>query len=400
MKYIVVLGDGMADEPIPELGGKTPMEAARTPVMDELASKGSLGTVQNVPAGMAPGSDVANLSVLGYDPAENYSGRSPLEALSVGVAMEESDVIFRSNIVTLTDEEPYEEKTILDHSSGEISTADADVLMDAIREKFNSDTFRFYTGTSYRHILVWKNGRVAKLEPPHDHLGSVIGPYLPQEEVLRNMMKESFPVLNDHPVNRARAAAGKNKANSLWFWGAGTKPKVQNFREKTGLKGAMISAVDLLKGIAVGVGMKVCQVEGATGSIDTNYEGKAQAAIDALLRDGYDFAYIHVEAPDEMGHQGKVHEKVKSIEYLDSRLIALVKKAMEDAGEDYRMLILPDHPTPIRIRTHTGDPVPYLIYDSTRQQKKQARFTEETARAAGNFEPNGYRLIERLIAAE
>ena len=400
MKYIVVLGDGMADEPIPELGGKTPMEAARTPVMDELASKGSLGTVQNVPAGMAPGSDVANLSVLGYDPAENYSGRSPLEALSVGVAMEESDVIFRSNIVTLTDEEPYEEKTILDHSSGEISTADADVLMDAIREKFNSDTFRFYTGTSYRHILVWKNGRVAKLEPPHDHLGSVIGPYLPQEEVLRNMMKESFPVLNDHPVNRARAAAGKNKANSLWIWGAGTKPKVQNFREKTGLKGAMISAVDLLKGIAVGAGMKVCQVEGATGSIDTNYEGKAQAAIDALLRDGYDFAYIHVEAPDEMGHQGKVHEKVKSIEYLDSRLIALVKKAMEDAGEDYRMLILPDHPTPIRIRTHTGDPVPYLIYDSTRQQKKQARFTEETARAAGNFEPNGYRLIERLIAAE
>ena len=400
MKYIVVLGDGMADEPIPELGGKTPMEAARTPVMDELASKGSLGTVQNVPAGMAPGSDVANLSVLGYDPAENYSGRSPLEALSVGVAMEESDVIFRSNIVTLTDEEPYEEKTILDHSSGEISTADADVLMDAIREKFNSDTFRFYTGTSYRHILVWKNGRVAKLEPPHDHLGSVIGPYLPQEEVLRNMMKESFPVLNDHPVNRARAAAGKNKANSLWFWGAGTKPKVQNFREKTGLKGAMISAVDLLKGIAVGAGMKVCQVEGATGSIDTNYEGKAQAAIDALLRDGYDFAYIHVEAPDEMGHQGKVHEKVKSIEYLDSRLIALVKKAMEEAGEDYRMLILPDHPTPIRIRTHTGDPVPYLIYDSTRQQKKQARFTEETARAADHFEPNGYRLIERLIAAE
>ena len=400
MKYIVVLGDGMADEPIPELGGKTPMEAARTPVMDELASKGTLGTVQNVPSGMAPGSDVANLSVLGYDPAENYSGRSPLEALSVGVAMEESDVIFRSNIVTLTDGEPYEQKTILDHSSGEISTSDADVLMDAIRERFNSDTFRFYTGTSYRHILVWKNGRVAKLEPPHDHLGSVIGPYLPQEEVLRNMMKESFPVLNDHPLNRARAAAGKNKANSLWFWGAGTKPKVQNFREKTGLKGAMVSAVDLLKGIAVGAGMKVCQVEGATGSIDTNYEGKAQAAIDALLKEGYDFAYIHVEAPDEMGHQGKVQEKVKAIEYLDSRLIALVKKAMEEAGEDYRMLILPDHPTPIRIRTHTGDPVPYLIFDSTRQQKKLTRFTEETARAANNFEPNGYRLIDRLIAAE
>ncbi len=400
MKYIVVLGDGMADEPIAELGGKTPMEAACTPVMDELAGKGSLGTVQNVPQGMAPGSDVANLSVLGYDPAENYSGRSPLEALSVGVAMEDNDVIFRSNIVTLTDDEPYEEKTILDHSSGEISTADADVLMETIREKFNNDTFQFYTGTSYRHILVWKNGRVAKLEPPHDHLGSVIGPFLPQEEVLRNMMKESFPILNEHPLNRARAAAGKNKANSLWFWGAGTKPRVQNFREKTGLKGAMISAVDLLKGIAVGAGMQVCQVEGATGSIDTNFEGKAQAAIDALLKDGCDFAYIHVEAPDEMGHQGKVQEKVKSIEYLDSRLIAPVKQAMEEAGEDFRMLILPDHPTPIRIRTHTGDPVPYLLYDSTRQRKKQERFTEETARAADNFEPNGYRLIERLIAAE
>lgn len=400
MKYIVVLGDGMADEPIAELGGKTPMEAAFTPVMDELASKGILGTVQNVPAGMAPGSDVANLSVLGYDPAENYSGRSPLEALSVGVAMEENDVIFRSNIVTLTEEEPYGEKTILDHSSGEIPTADADVLMDAIREHFNNETFQFYTGTSYRHILVWKNGRVSRLEPPHDHLGSVIGPYLPQEPVLREMMEKSFPILNDHPLNRARAASGKNKANSLWFWGAGTKPKVQNFQEKTGLKGAMISAVDLLKGIAVGAGMQVCQVEGATGSIDTNFEGKAQAAIDALLRDGCDFAYIHVEAPDEMGHQGKAAEKVKSIEYLDSRLIALVKKAMEDAGEDFRMLILPDHPTPIRIRTHTGDPVPYLLYDSTRQLKKRERFTEETARAADNFEPNGYRLLEKLIAAE
>ena len=400
MKYIVVLGDGMADEPIAELGGKTPMEAALTPVMDELASKGILGTVQNVPAGMAPGSDVANLSVLGYDPAENYSGRSPLEALSVGVAMEENDVIFRSNLVTLTEGEPYGEKTILDHSSGEIPTADADVLMDAIREHFNNETFQFYTGTSYRHILVWKNGRVSGLEPPHDHLGNVIGPFLPQEPVLREMMEKSFSILNDHPLNRARAAAGKNKANSLWFWGAGTKPKVQNFQEKTGLKGAMISAVDLLKGIAVGAGMQVCQVEGATGSIDTNFEGKAQAAIDALLRDGCDFAYIHVEAPDEMGHQGKVAEKVKSIEYLDSRLIALVKKAMEDAGEDFRMLILPDHPTPIRIRTHTGDPVPYLLYDSTRQLKKLERFTEETARAAHNFEPNGYRLLEKLIAAE
>ena len=397
MKYIVVLGDGMADEPIPELGNKTPLDAAATPVMDALAGAGIIGTVQNVPAGMAPGSDVANLSVLGYDPAANYSGRSPLEALSVGVQMDEDDVIFRSNIVTLTESEPYAQKTILDHSSGEISTEDADVLMDAIRAKFNSDTFQFYTGTSYRHILVWKGGRVCQLEPPHDHLGKVIGPYLPQEVALRRMMEESFDILNNHPLNLARAAQGKHKANSLWFWGAGTKPRVQNFYEKTGLKGAMISAVDLLKGIAVGAGMEVCQVLGATGSIDTNYEGKAQAAIDALLRDGCDYVYIHVEAPDEMGHQGRTQDKVRSIEYLDSRLIARVKQAMEEANEDFRILVLPDHPTPIRIRTHTADPVPYLLYDSTRQLKKRERFTEEAARNANNFEPNGYRLLEKLM---
>lgn len=400
MKYIVVLGDGMADEPIPALGGRTPLDAAVTPVLDELAGKGTLGTVQNVPAGMAPGSDVANLSVLGYDPAANYSGRSPLEALSVGVQMEDDDVIFRSNIVTLTEPEPYAQKTILDHSSGEISTADADILMDAIRAEFNNDTFRFYTGTSYRHILVWKHGRVSALEPPHDHLGKVIGDYLPQEKVLRDMMERSFDILNNHPLNLARAAAGKHKANSLWFWGAGTKPKVQNFKEKTGLTGAMISAVDLLKGIAVGAGMKVYNVPGATGSIDTNWEGKAQAAIDALLKDGCDYAYIHVEAPDEMGHQGRVEDKVKSIEYLDSRLIARVKQAMEAAGEDYRMLILPDHPTPLRIRTHTSNPVPYLLYDSTHEQKKRERFTEESARDADNFEPNGYKLLERFLAKQ
>ena len=397
MKYIVILGDGMADEPIDALGGKTPLACAETPVMDELASKGEMGMVQNVPAGMAPGSDVANLSVLGYDPAVCYSGRSPLEALSVGVAMEPTDIDLRCNIVTLTEEEPYAEKTILDHSSGEISTADADILMDAIREAFNSDEFQYYTGTSYRHITIWKNGTMPQLEPPHDRLTHVIGPYLPQEPKLRSMMEKSFDILNTHPLNLERAAKGKNKANSLWFWGAGTKPSLQNFTEKTGLKGAMVSAVDLLKGIAVGAGMKVYQVPGATGSIDTNFEGKAQAAIDALTKDGCDFVYVHVEAPDEMGHQGLLKEKIQSIEYLDRRLIAPVKKAMEDAGEDFRMLVLPDHPTPIRLRTHTGDPVPYLLYDSTRQRKSIQKYTEAEAEATGNFEPNGYRLIERLL---
>ena len=397
MKYIVVLGDGMADEPLEALGGKTPLEYAQTPCMDSLASMGHMGLVQNVPSGMAPGSDVANLSVLGYDPKRSYSGRSPLEALSVGVKMEPDDVIFRTNIVTLTEEEPYAEKTILDHSSGEIATKDADVLMDAIRSAFNSETVQFYTGTSYRHIMVWKKGKLISLEPPHDHLGSQIGPWLPKEPMLREMMEESFPILNAHPMNLARAEAGKHKANSLWFWGAGTKPSLQNFEEKTGLKGAMISAVDLLKGIAVGAGMKVYQVPGATGSLDTNYEGKAQAAVKALLEDGCDFVYIHVEAPDEMGHQGLIHEKVQSIEYLDQRLIALVKKAMDDSGEDYRMLILPDHPTPIRVRTHTGSPVPFLLYDSTHPEKKKAKYSEAEAAATEDFEPNGYQLIDRLI---
>ena len=397
MKYIVILGDGMADEPIDALGGKSPLACAETPVMDELASKGEMGMVQNVPAGMAPGSDVANLSVLGYDPAVCYSGRSPLEALSVGVAMEPTDIVLRCNIVTLTEEEPYAKKTILDHSSGEISTADADILMDAIREAFNSDEFQYYTGTSYRHITIWKNGTMPQLEPPHDHLTQVIGPYLPQETKLRAMMEKSFDILNTHPLNLERAANGRNKANSLWFWGAGTKPSLQNFTEKTGLKGAMVSAVDLLKGIAVGAGMKVYQVPGATGSIDTNFEGKAQAAIDALTKDGCDFVYVHVEAPDEMGHQGLLKEKIQSIEYLDRRLIAPVKKAMEDAGEDFRMLVLPDHPTPIRLRTHTGDPVPYVLYDSTRQRKSIQKYTEAEAEATGNYEPNGYRLIQQLL---
>ena len=397
MKYVVILGDGMADEPIAALGGKTPLDYAKTPCMDAMAGMGHMGLTQNVPEGMVPGSDVANLSVLGYNPAECYSGRSPLEALSVGVSMEPDDVIFRCNIVTLTEGEPYEEKTILDHSSGEIATKDADVLMDAIRAQFNSDSVRFYTGTSYRHIIVWKHGRVVPLEPPHDHLGTKIGPWLPKEPMLKEMMEESFPILDVHPLNLDRAAAGKHKANSLWFWGAGTKPSLRNFREKTGLKGAMISAVDLLKGIAVGAGMEVYRVPGATGSLDTNYEGKADAAAKALLEDGCDFVYIHVEAPDEMGHQGDVNAKVKSIEYLDSRLIARLKKALDASGEDYRMLILPDHPTPIRLRTHTGEPVPFLLYDSTRQEKKIARYTEAEAAQTGDVEPQGYRLIDRLI---
>ena len=397
MKYIVILGDGMADEPIEALGGKTPLEYAKTPAMDILAGKGEMGLAKTVPASMKPGSDVANLAVLGYDPQANYSGRSPLEALSVGVAMKDTDIVFRCNIVTVTEEEPYAEKTILDHSSGEISTEDADILMDAVREAFNNDQFRFYTGTSYRHITVWDQGHIVELEPPHDHLGQKIGAFLPKEQVLRDMMERSFDILNNHPLNVKRAAEGKNKANSIWFWGPGTKPALGSFKGKTGLDGAMISAVDLLKGIAVGAGMTVYEVEGANGSLDTNYEGKAQAALDALLKDGKDFAYIHVEGPDEMGHQGNLEHKVLSIEYLDRRLIGPVMEAMDASGEDYKMLIMPDHPTPISIRTHTSDPVPYLIYDSTRQRKTIARYNEKEAASTGNFESEGFRLMERFL---
>ena len=398
MKYIVILGDGMADEPIESLGGKTPLEVADTPTMDALASMGEMGMVKTVPDSMKPGSDVANLAVLGYDPEANYSGRSPLEALSVGVEMEDTDVVFRCNIVTLSEAEAYSEKTILDHSSGEISTEDANILMDAIREAFNNETYSFHTGTSYRHITVWNRGQVVDLIPPHDHLGETVGSYLPQDPMLRQMMEKSFDILNNHPLNLQRAAEGKNKANSLWFWGAGTKPSLGSFREKTGLEGVMISAVDLLKGIAVGAEMEVAQVEGATGSLETNYEGKADAAITALLEGGKDFAYIHVEGPDEMGHQGNAGHKIKSIEYLDQRLIKRVKEAMDRSGEPYRMLILPDHPTPIRCRTHTSDPVPYILYDSTRQTRKLARYSEKEAASTGIFQPQGYRLMDHFLS--
>lgn len=397
MKYIVILGDGMAGEPLAALDERTTLEAAATPTMDLLASMGQMGLAKMVPDGMKPGSDVANLAVLGYDPQRNYSGRSPLEALSVGVSMEPTDIIHRCNLVTLSEEEPYAEKTIIDHSSGEISTADADILMDAVRQAFDNDEFRFFTGTSYRHITVWKNGTVLDFEQPHDHLGQVIGEFLPEHPAFRSMMERSFDILNNHPLNLQRAAEGKNKANSLWFWGAGTKPSLSNFQEKTGLKGTMISAVDLLKGIAVGAGMQVAEVEGATGSLHTNYAGKAAAAVNALLKDGQDFVYIHVEAPDEMGHQGSMTDKVTAIEYLDSRIIAPVKAAMDECGEDYRMLILPDHPTPIRIRTHSSDPVPFILYDSRHQTRKIARYTEKDAAATGICICDGYTLIDRFI---
>lgn len=401
MKYIVILGDGMADEPIAALGNRTPLEVAATPMMDMLAPVSEIGLAKTIPQGMKPGSDTANLAVLGYDPKVYYSGRSPLEALSIGVPMKDTDIAVRCNIVTVSDDNlPYEEKTMIDHSSSEISTEDAAILLEAVRKDFQNETYQFYTGTSYRHCLIINNGSVMELSQPHDILERVIGEYLPTDQMLYDMMKRSYDILNNHPLNVERAKQGLNKANSLWFWGAGTKPLLTSFEEKTGKRGAMISAVDLLKGIAVGAGMKVVQVEGADGTLHTNYEGKAKAAVDVLLKEGYDFVYVHVEAPDEMGHQGSVNRKVKAIEYLDEKVIRPVKKAMDASGEAYRMLILPDHPTPIACRTHTSDPVPYLLYDSTNTgiKAEQTQYNEKQAAASGIVVSEGYRLIEKLLA--
>ena len=398
MKYIVVLGDGMADRPIDALGGKTPLAAAETPAMDSLARKSEIGMVKTVPEGMSPGSDTANLSVLGYDPKVYYSGRSPLEALKIGVRMEQGDIAIRANLVTLSEEEEtYEEKHILDHSADEISTEEAEVLLQAVKKELENGMFQFYTGTSYRHCLIWKKGMVVPLTPPHDIRGKKIGEYLTDEALLLAMQKKSYEILKNHPVNLERKKKGLNPANSLWFWGAGTKPALSSFEEKFHKKGVMISAVDLLKGIAVGTEMGNIAVEGANGGLHTNYEGKAAAAVSALLKDGYDFAYIHVEAPDEMGHQGSLEKKLQAIEYLDTRVIQRVKDSMEESGEAYRMLILPDHPTPVSVKTHTADPVPYLLYDSRKQEERDCVYNEAEALRQGNLIQEGYRLIEKLF---
>ncbi len=399
MKYIVILGDGMADKPIDELDGKTPLEYAKTPMMDALASMGELGMVHTVPTGMKPGSDTANLSVLGYNPKKYYSGRSPLEALSIGVPMKDTDIALRCNIVTLSEEEEnYEDKRIIDHSSDEISTEDAAILLEAVRKELETDTYKFYVGTSYRHLLIWDKGEVVELVQPHDVLGQTIGDKLPENKDLREMMKKSYEILANHPINIERKKKGLNPANSCWFWGAGTKPALSSFEDKTKKKGAMISAVDLLKGIAVGASMNVITVEGANGGLHTNYEGKAEAAVKVLTEDGYDFVYVHVEAPDEMGHQGSVDKKVKAIENLDEHVIKPIVQGMNDAGEDYRLVILPDHPTPICIRTHTGDDVPYLLFDSKKKEEHTWKYNEREAAQTGKYIEEGHKLIDYLFS--
>jgi len=400
MKYIVILGDGMADYGVDFFDGKTILEVSNKPTIDYMSKNGELGMVKTVQDGMKPGSDVANLSVMGYDTKVCYSGRSPLEAASIGVEMKDDDVTFRCNLVTLSDEENYEDKTMLDYSAGEITTEEAAELIKAVAKELDTDIIKFYPGISYRHLTVWNGGSTnVELTPPHDISDRKVGDYLPKgdgADKLLEMMKKSEKILREHPVNKARAAKGKNMATSIWVWGEGTKPQIGNFYEKYGLKGSVISAVDLIKGIAICAGMNSIDVEGATGNCETNWDGKARSAIDAL-RDS-DFVYIHMEAPDEMGHQGLPEKKKFAVETIDQKVVKVVKEEMERQGIDYRMMILPDHPTPIKLKTHTSDPVPYVIYDSTTTEGASGlEYTEENAKKTGIFIEKGYTLMDKFL---
>ncbi len=400
MKYVVLLCDGMADLKREDLGDNTPMGCAKKPNMDTLAKTAEIGLVKTVVDGIKPGSDVANLSVLGYDPAIYYSGRSPLEAGSIGIDMKPDDVSFRANLVTLSDEAVYEDKTILDYCADDISTEEAAELMKFIAEKLDTDIFHYYSGVSYRHCLIWNGGTldVGTLTPPHDITGKPIKEYLGFNEnsaPLLEMMKKSYDLLKDHPVNKAREAKGLRPANSLWFWGEGVRKSLMSFTEKYGKTGAMISAVDLLKGIGKFTEMDVINVDGATGYIDTNFSGKADAAIKAL-KGGRDFVYIHVEAPDECGHRFEVQNKIKAIELIDELILGPVLKAFE--GEDLKVLICPDHPTPLSLKTHTNAPVPYLIWNSTKAEQGVECFTEEAAEKTGRYVEVGHTLMEHFLS--
>ena len=400
MKYAVVLCDGMADYPVEALGGKTPMEVAKKPNIDALASKGEVGLVRTVAAGLKPGSDVANMSVLGFDPKKCYTGRSPLEAVSIGVKMSETDIALRCNLVTLSDEADYGAKTMLDYSGGDISTEEAAQIIKTVQEHFGSSEFDFYSGVAYRHCLIVHNGTtdLGKMTPPHDISGRVIGEYLstsPNAEKLIAMMRESYDLLKDHPVNKKRIAEGKLPANSIWLWGEGSRPALPSFEEKFGVKGSIVSAVDMLKGIGICAGCKVVSVPGATGNYYTNYLGKGEAAIDAFRR-GKELVYVHVEAPDECGHQGNPVEKTSAIEKIDAEILSPVYQYLLDSGEDFKILCLPDHPTPCEKRTHTSDPVPYFLYDS-RVEKTGCAFTEKTCAAMNDYNPTGHMLLTEVI---
>ena len=400
MKYCVVLYDGMADYPVDALGGKTPMEVANKPLFDKMGMKGEVGLVKTVDDSLKPGSDVANLSVLGYDPTKSYTGRSPLEAVSIGVKLLDTDVTLRCNLVTLSDEENYEDKTMIDYSAGDISTEDAAVLIKAVEEHFGNEIFTFYPGVAYRHCLTWHDGTtdLGNMTPPHDISGRVVGSYLSDSEnakALIKMMKESYDLLSKHPLNLERVSKGLRPANSIWLWGEGTKPQLDNFYEKYGIRGSIISAVDLLKGIGICAGMNTPEVEGATGYIDTNFRGKAECAAEEWAK-GQDFVYIHIEAPDECGHRNEPEYKVRSIEIIDEQVLTIVLETLE-MYDDYKVMILPDHPTPIKTNTHARDAVPYMIYHKSKEIEGVATVTESTAKATGNYFAKGTDLMEHFI---
>lgn len=401
MKYVIVLGDGMADLPVPELNGKTPLMCAKKPNIDKLAKISQVGLVKTVPQGMNPGSDTANLSVMGYNPKIYYTGRSPLEAVSMGINLKENDMTFRCNLVNLSDEEKYEDKTMIDYCSDEITTEEAKVLINDLAKIFNNDFLKLYNGISYRHLLVWNDLKEQfKCTPPHDILDKKITEYLPEgkgSEILLSMMKKSYEILKDHKINKKRIEKGLKPANSLWFWGQGKKPILKPFKELYGLKGAAISAVDLVKGIAKSADMKSIDVKGATGNINTNFKGKAEAALKAF-KDGYDFVYIHMEAPDECGHRHEINNKVCSIELIDNQVVKVLLEGFKQINEDFTMLIMPDHPTPLITRTHSSDPVPYLLYRSNKEyQSKATGYDEKNAELSGNYIENGYTMINKMI---
>lgn len=399
MKYIVILIDGAADENVAALGDKTPLMVAKMPNTEQLSKKGQIGLVQTVPEGMSPGSDVANLSIMGYAPEKYHTGRSPLEALSAGVAMKDTDVAIRLNLVTLGDEEPFSEKTMVDYSGGEIETQDSVVLIKALQAAFDKDPYHIYEGISYRHVFIWENGSLkVTLTPPHNILDKKIGPYLPagdNEAFFRTFIEKGYEILKNHPINIERVKKGIKPANAPWLWGEGKKPLLDDFYEKNQLKGGVISAVDLIKGIGLGSEMTVIEVPDVTGTLHTNFKGKGEGALKGLL-EGLDYVYVHLEAPDECGHQGDIFGKVSSLELIDEKVIGPVVEGLKEAGEDFRVLIVPDHRTPLNKRTHTMDPVPYLIYDSRKDLGGGIHYDEVSAQK-GIYVENGPKLHDILI---
>jgi 2,3-bisphosphoglycerate-independent phosphoglycerate mutase len=397
-KYLILIGDGMSDWPIASLNNRTPLEAAVKPNMDFMASNGALGMVQVVPKEMYPGSDVSNLCIIGYDPREVYTGRSPLEAASMGISLGKEDVAVRCNIVCLKNEGADSEME--DFSAGHISSAESAELLKDLQEKIEDKGVRFFPGVSYRNLMVWPGGNDAvETTPPHDIHGKKITEYLPRGEgadVLLDLMAISREVFEDHPVNMKRRSEGKAAGNSIWLWGQGKAPRIETFREKYGLSGSVVAAVDLIKGIGIYCGLDIIQVPGATGYVDTNYKGKAEHALRELK--DKDFVLIHVEAPDEAGHNGSVQDKIRAIERIDSEMLSLILSRAKEGG-DLSILLLPDHPTPVAIRTHAQEPVPFVIYpapDGLRSHSGK-RYTEADARSTGQFVDIGTRLIGYLI---